>query len=71
MGGQLEGLSLFSLPVVMVVLVVSGIEFGKNFKIYLFALKKKLSYLAGLAYLHMFIWKIFISPRWDPGSLLI
>ena len=26
-----------------------------------------LSHLPGLACLCMFIWKIFISPRWDPG----
>ena len=28
-------------------------------------LKKTLSYLAGIAHLRVFIWKIFISPRWQ------
>ena len=32
-------------------------------------LKKTLSHLAGLAHLRVFIWKIFISPRWDPGKI--
>ena len=32
-------------------------------------LKKMLSDLAGLAHLCMFIWKIFISPRWDLGKI--
>ena len=46
-----------------------GIEFGKNSKICACTLKKNLSHLAGLAHLHMFIWQIFISPRWDPGKI--
>ena len=32
-------------------------------------LKKMLSHLAGLVHLRVFIWKIFISPRWDPGKI--
>ena len=32
-------------------------------------LKETLSHLAGLAHLRVFIWKIFISPRWDPGKI--
>ena len=32
-------------------------------------LKKTLSHLAGLAHLHVFIRKIFISPWWDPGKI--
>ena len=36
---------------------------------YINKLKKMLSHLAGLAYLHVFIWKIFISPRWGPGKI--
>ena len=45
------------------------IEFGKNSKTYACALKKNLSHLAGLSHLHMFIWQILISPRWDPGKI--
>ena len=45
------------------------IEFGKNSKTYACTLKKNLSHLAGLAHLHMFIWQIFLSPRWDPGKI--
>ena len=32
-------------------------------------LKKILSHLAGLAHSRVFIWKIFISPRWDPSKI--
>ena len=32
-------------------------------------LKKTLCRLSGLALLRMFIWKIFISPRWDLGKI--
>ena len=32
-------------------------------------LKKTLSHLTWLAHLHVFISKIFISPRWDPGKI--
>ena len=45
------------------------IGFGKNSKTYACALKKSLSHLAGLAHLHMFMWQIFISPKWDPGKI--
>ena len=45
------------------------IEFGKNSKTYACVLKKTLSHLAGMAHLHMFIWQIFISPRWNPGKI--
>ena len=44
------------------------IEFEKNFKTWAWALKKNLSH-PGLAHLHMFIWQIFLSPRWDPGKI--
>ena len=33
-------------------------------------LKKTLSNLARLAHLRVFIWKNFLSPRWDPGKIL-
>ena len=45
------------------------IRFGKNSKTYTCTLKKTLSYLAELAYLRVFIRKIFIWPRWDPGKI--
>ena len=32
-------------------------------------LKKTLSHLAGLAHLRVFIWKIFISSRWNPSKI--
>ena len=32
-------------------------------------LQKTLSHLAELAHLCVFIWKIFISPWWDPGKI--
>ena len=32
-------------------------------------LKKMLSHLARLAHLWVFLWKMFISPRWDPGKI--
>ena len=31
--------------------------------------KENLSHLAELAHLHMFIWQIFISPKWDPSKI--
>ena len=31
-------------------------------------LKKTLSHLARVTYLRVFIWKIFVLPRWDPGK---
>ena len=37
--------------------------------VYINKLKKMLSHLAGLAYLYVFIWKIFISPRWGPDKI--
>ena len=45
------------------------IGFGKNSKTCACALKKSLSHLDGLAHLHMFMWQIFISPRWDRGKI--
>ena len=71
---QLHGILLI---LVLLILDLSGstrrshfeIEFWKNFKTYACALKKNLSHLVGLAHLHMFIWQIFISPRWDPGKI--
>ena len=71
---QLHGILLI---LVLIILDLSGsarrshfeIEFGKNSKTYACALKKNLSHLARLAHLHMFIWQIFITPRWDPGKM--
>ena len=45
------------------------IEFGNNSKTYTCALKKLLFYLAQLAHLRVFIWKIFISLWWDPSKI--
>ena len=36
---------------------------------FLYYLKKTLSRLAWLAHLRVFVWEIFISPRWDLSKI--
>ena len=37
--------------------------------IVLFTINWKKQHLAGLVHLRVFMWKIFISPRWDPSKI--
>ena len=43
--------------------------FWMNLKRYAYLFKKSPVHISRLAQLHMFVWKTFVSPRWDNGKI--
>ena len=43
--------------------------FWMNLKRYAYLFKKNPVHISRLAQLHMFVWKTFVSPRWDNGKI--